>query len=162
MSHTIRYASIGEVSSGTLRTEDLLHAFSSELSYQLGRQSTRFPRKDMRRMIRDANQMVEPGDWDSDTASDLVAELQDALNEFAPPYGYFGTADGDGACFGFWIGDIEDIKQSVIDGGGLVQDAGDGVPKGFRGEVLSITDHGNVSLYAVSSRGKWREIWSVA
>ena len=46
--------------------------------------------------------------------------------------------------------------------GGLVQDAGDGVPKGFRGEVLSITDHGNVSLYAVSSRGKWREIWSVA
>jgi hypothetical protein len=162
MSHTIRYATIGEVSSGTLLTEDLLSSFSWELNYLMGKQSTRFPRKDMRRMIRAANKTIESEECDSKEAGWLLEEIQDALGSFAPPYAYFGANEGDGSCFGFWIGDIEDIEQSVLDGGGLVVDAGDGTPRGFTGEVLSVTDHGNVSLYVVNSRGKWREIWGVA
>ena len=152
MRTTIKYASFGSVSSGTLRNEDLLSAFASELEYQIKRQSTRFPRRAMRKLINESNRI----DPDSDDASDLVNELQDALNEFAPPYAYFGTLPGDGADFGYWL--ISDM-DSCFDGL-KVADTSD-VPRDYRGEVMHVNDHGNVSLYVANGRGKLREIWAV-
>ncbi len=150
----MKYASFGSVSHGTLRNEDLLSAFAGELDCQLKRQSTRFKRAAFRKLIREANSI----DPDSDDASELVNELIDALNEFAPPYGYFGTNEGDGSDFGFWI-DIDDMRRGAFDG--LTINAGDEVPADYRGEVLSITDHGNVTLYVKTGRNKMREIWGV-
>jgi len=45
--------------------------------------------------------------WDSDRVSFFLNEgLFDALNEVAPAGTFFGSAEGDGASFGFW--DAED------------------------------------------------------
>jgi hypothetical protein len=153
---SIRHASFGEVSSGTLRSEDLLSAFSAELDYQLKRQVSRFPRAAHRKLIRDAEKMLETmedAEHEPDGASDLVAELEDALCGFAPPYGYFGAAEGDGACFGFWLNDFMDGFDGL-----RVADTSE-VPKGYRGEVLHVNDHGNVTLYVSNGRGTLREVW---
>ena len=156
MAYSTRHASPGSISSGTRRTEDLLSAFASELDYQLGRQAHRFPRASYRKMIREAESLIRRDDCDSAAESCLVDELQDVLGEFAPAYGYFGTHEGDGADFGFWV---SDPRECGFDG--LVIDAGDELPKGYRGEVLVVNDHGNMSLYVANGRGKTREIWSV-
>jgi hypothetical protein len=42
-------------------------------------------------------------DWDDAEASQTLEELTDALQELAPTGFYFGSQDGDGACFGFWL-----------------------------------------------------------
>lgn len=147
----MKYASFGSISHGTLRNEDLLDTFASELDYQLKRQPTRFPRRAMRKLITEARRI----DPDSENASDLVSELQDALGEFAQPYAYFGTTEGDGSDFGFWLA----FDQHDFDGL-QVEDLSE-IPAGYRGEVLVVNDHGNMSLYAANGRGRHREIWSV-
>lgn len=54
----------------------------------------------------------------------------------APPYCYFGTTPGDGACFGFWPS-IDDCDLPRLD------DLA-GVTRDHRGEdVLIVNDHGN-------------------
>lgn len=152
---TIRYASFGDVSTGTLRNEDLLPTFADELAYQLGRQQRRFKRAQHRALIRAAATLIRTEDFDMEDASECVNDLQDALNEFAPPYGYFGTAEGDGASFGFYIS-----ASAIEEFDGLkVSDLSE-VPAGYRGEFMVVNDHGNISLYTKNSR---REtfIWSV-
>jgi len=42
-------------------------------------------------------------DWDDSEACQTLEELTDALQELAPVGFYFGSQDGDGACFGFWL-----------------------------------------------------------
>lgn len=150
MSYRIKYASIGSVSSGTMATDDLLSALSSELDYQLGRQSTRFPRRELRKLIRDAERAV--GDSDDEMGRDVVDELFEALEQFAPPYAYFGSIEGDGADYGYW--------PSVDGFDGLKVDDLADVPKGYRGEVMLVNDHGNVTIGAVNARGTFNEIWS--
>lgn len=98
----MRYAEFGSISSGTLRTGDLLSAFADELDYQLGRQATRFPRRNLRKLVNEARR----ADDDMRDAPEIVSELQDALQQFAPPYAYFGAHPGDGADFGYWLGRI--------------------------------------------------------
>ncbi len=147
----MKYASFGSVSSGTLRTEDLLSSFADELAYQLRRQPRSFKRREFRKLISDAARI----DPEHEDASDLVSELQDALEVFAPPYGYFGTLAGDGADFGYWLGDITHAFDGL-----RVNDTSE-VPRGYRGEVLHVNDHGNITLYVVNARGKFREVWGV-
>ena len=85
----------------------------------------------------------------------LNETLFDTLNEFAPPYFYFGASEGDGACYGYFLSesmvqDFEGIK---------VNDLSE-VPKDYLGEVLLVNDHGNTSLYVKSAR-KLKKIWSI-
>ena len=154
----MRYASFGDVSTGTLRNEDLLDTFASELEYQLTRQPKRFKRAHYRSLIRAARRdLVKlaacPEDAATDETAGLVSELQDALGAFAPPYGYFGTHEGDGASFGFYLGSMDDFE------GLRVSDTSE-VPRDYRGEVLHVNDHGNVTLYCTTTRGL-REVWAV-
>ena len=100
------------------------------------------------------------GKYDTDHGCDmeLVHELIEALNEYAPDYCYFGAHPGDGADFGFWL--HEDWQQMAKD---------DDVP--FLAElpddstkhavVCVVSDHGNATLYARTKGGEYREIWSV-
>jgi len=134
-------AQIGTVISGTLRTEDLLEAFSSELGYlnagyiEAGAHSQAY----------DAALEVDP---ESEEASELVIELMDALNEYAPPFCYFGSLEGDGADFGFWP-DRDAIENSQTEGerdperswGGdtYIVNLEDGV-------THHINDHGNLTI----------------
>lgn len=157
----MRYASFGDVSTGTLRNEDLLDTFASELEYQLTRQPKRFKRAHYRSLIRAARRdLVKLAACPEDTATDetegLVSKLQDALGAFAPPYGYFGAHEGDGASFGFYL---SNYALEYFDGL-RVEDVSE-VPRDYRGEVLHVNDHGNVTLYLAMSRGKLREVWGL-
>lgn len=152
----MRYASFGSISHGTMRHEDLIPCFSSELDALLKRQPRSFKRGDYRKLIREANAIA---DYDSEDAGYVLEELFDALQAFAPPYAYFGSHPGDGADYGFWL--CEDL------GGfdGFKADDTLEIPKGYRGEVLHINDHGNMTLYVTYGRKdrepKFRVIWSL-
>lgn len=145
----MKHAEFGSV--GTMRTEDLLSALSSELNYQLGRQPRSFARRELRKLINEAGR-VDP---DSDDASEVVSELFDALEQFAPPYGYFGAHPGNGSDYGYWL--IEDL-EGCFDG--LKVDDTSEVPADYSGEVMHVNDHGNITLYA-ARRGKLTEIWAL-
>lgn len=150
-----KYASFGSVSEGTLCSEDLLSSFASELDSLLRQQVTRFKRAPYRKLIREADSMLARGDVDSEeSASELVDDLMNALGDFAPPYGYFGTSEGDGASFGFWVSDLDSFDGLRVD------DMGD-VPHDYQGEVMHVNDHGNMTLYVANGRGKLREVWGL-
>jgi len=97
---TMNYASPGTIIHGTLRNEDLLDAFTSTLEDCI----TRNPELPLKQreiataLVWDARE----ADPDSETASELINDLIDALQEFAPPGHSFGAHEGDGADFGFW------------------------------------------------------------
>jgi hypothetical protein len=131
---------IGTISHGTLRTEDLLAAFANEL-----------------RMIEPNASLVAEADavallhsfgWldimIGQGAGELVDDLIEALNALAPAYCYFGTTEGDGSDFGFWP-DMEAIDELP-----RVADPAD-VPAGGTGEdVVYVNDHGNVTVYGAN------------
>lgn len=156
---SIRSARFGSISSGTLRTEDLLDAFAYELEYHVQHNAEAWC-SDEGRVARDSymraiGEAREVEDYDSESASEMVSGLCDLLTEFAPAYGYFGSHEGDGADFGYWLSssfseDFDGLK---------VSDLAD-IPDDYEGEALVINDHGNMSLYSVSGQ-KATEVWSV-
>ena len=98
----------GTVISGTLRTEDLLDALSTELE-RLVKADMKYqrivPTTDYsawatihinRALIYDARLLA------NNDASEIVDELFDALNNYAPEGMYFGAHEDDGADFGWW------------------------------------------------------------
>jgi len=155
---TFTHASFGTVSHATLRTEDLLEAFASELEYQVQRNAEAWCSDDGRKqrarymaLVGEANET----DPESEDADDLVNELSDMLQDFAPPYAYFGANDGDGSDFGYWLSSsFED------DFDGLKVDDTSEVPADYSGEVLHVSDHGNPTLY-VANAGELSEVWSL-
>ena len=109
----------GTIIAGTLRSGDLLEAFSSELETlvklkqvglrllgPLGIPSTyrEWTRINIHKSLIYEARTIEP---DSEIASEVVNDLQDALNEYAPDGMYFGSLEGDGADFGWWYVDVE-------------------------------------------------------
>lgn len=81
--------------------------------------------------------------------------LFDKLGDFAAPYFYFGAHPGGGADYGFWLSeDFEYFYEGL-----QVEDLSE-VPKEYRGEVLYVNDHGNMTLYIKNSRG-FKEIWGI-
>lgn len=152
------HAPLGEISSGTLRNEDLVPRFAEVLG-NLARKNRVL--KWHRPILSRARQIIRDKNWDGEDAVAVHDELVEALDDFSPPYARFGTHEGDGASFGFWLDDIDQIAVVITDlmSGMVVGDLSE-VPERFNGEVLLINDHGNASLY-VSARGKLRCIWSV-
>lgn len=107
---TIIHAAVGSVLHGTLRTEDLLNTFAGELEALVARNAKAWRSEEggKRRdkylnLISDARY----ADPDRVTSADLVVELMDALQEFAPPGVSFSAHMGDGSDFGFWPNEEE-------------------------------------------------------
>jgi len=143
---------IGSVSTATLRDQDLLEAFSGTLGeYDDGTYAD---------LIAEANKMLS--DWDDDdepaAASEVVNDLQDALNTFAPDYMYFGSHPGDGSDFGFWI-DTDAIDDAIHDGDLLKVDDLDNIPADHNGMVVVVNDHGNMALYKPEIT--YAEVWAI-
>jgi hypothetical protein len=151
-----RTPSLGTVSHGTHRAEDLLPAFWDALRYYMG------PRRALKRMseYRDILRSMERDgfDWDGEDVDYALEAIQDALSEIAPPYVYFGSTEGDGSDFGFWV--AHDAIQESIRCGELAQitdasemDKGtDGyIEPGSDGWVL-VNDHGNVTIYSLRKK----------
>ena len=163
------YPAIGSISSGTMRTKDLLGTFSSELSYHMKRMRlTRDQRRRFNTLLRD----YQRADFDDDECTigedtfdsgELLTEFFDALGEIAPPYCYFGAAKDDGACYGFWPAldfNNRDRYGRLRDNDLQVVNAGDEIPRGNWGEdVLLVNDHGNVTCGHVDKRGRFKAYW---
>ena len=150
-------ANLGSISSGTMRTEDLIPAFAAELDWcTSGGRADRTTEES--KLLADADGVE---DYDSENASEILSELFDALNEHAPAYAYFGAHEGDGADYGFWI--HSDVFESHGCFDGLrVSDTSE-VPADYVGEVLHVNDHGNATLYVKdkAESDELREIWAV-
>ena len=136
----MRKPSIGTISEGTLRTEDLLQAFADELEAINPSDST----------LGEARAFMDDGI--TDERPEMVNDLQDALNEYAPPFCYFGTLEGDGADFGFWpdheaIQELIDnsIEESVsVDADHAIQSS-EHVNE-VEGVRIVVSDHGNIII----------------
>jgi hypothetical protein len=167
----IKPAQWGTICSGTLRDVDLLPAFTTELEYQLVRNGEYFSRPEnfqerdrLNNLVGEAQDcFAENGEDIDESKRDVVDELinetlPDALCRFAPAYGYFGAHCGDGADFGYWAPDIEDLKEQLEFVSSKEQENPD---SDFRGEWLHINDHGNCALYVRGEDGKDTELWSL-
>lgn len=151
----MKYPRLGSISSGTLRDDDLLSAFAAELDYQAERNRPYDQFAAHKELVAEA-EVFDPENPDNECdAGDIIAKLEDALQEFAPPYCYFGSLEGDGADFGFWLSD-----DALNDFDGLRVDDASEVPADYVGEVLHTNDHGNITLYA-ADHGKLTEIWAI-
>lgn len=132
----MKYPPLGSISSGTFRDADLIPAFTNTLL-----------------------SLSELNDGDIDLSLVLDA-LENALNDLSPPFCYFGTAEGDGADFGFWL-DPGALQEAIDDGGVLKLEAGtDWASIGDFGTadyVLEVTDHGNQTLFDLDHT----EVWSI-
>ena len=137
---------IGTLIHGTLRSEDLLPAFSAELSHLSDGQHPLITEieqfdwysEDIRLDIDDSQQEI---------ASDLVNDLMDALNEYAPAHVYFGTLEGDGSDFGFWpdADSFESCDRHVMETPGPLH----GDAEWFDldcGVIVQVNDHGNITV----------------
>ena len=148
---------LGSISTGTLRPEDLLKAFTitlhsmeSDAHYKKYDTQTLVPFR-WSALLEDATNMVdEKTEWDDYMLDEL---LPDALQEYCPPFVYFGTLEGDGADFGFWP-DMESLDYE----------------RNYWGEetaewneehlvnhdlLVHISDHGNVTVMDMERNVLW-------
>lgn len=138
---------LGTVSHGTLRTEDLLEAFAYEL-----RQLTPH-----HALIGEYNDLPDDADeWteeQQEAAEFMLDEMIDALNEHAPAFCYFGAHPGDGSDFGFWFdGDaFEDARRCKecidIDGSEEQEEIAALIAASDACYACHVNDHGNVTIY---------------
>lgn len=112
-----RTLSIGTISSGTLRPEDLIPAYISALEDLRLRKADRLTLNKARRAF-EANS-TENEDVEDEPAffGELVDELAKLAESYAPDYCYVGSTEGDGAEIGCWpmIPDAfdEDVYRSA-------------------------------------------------
>lgn len=117
-----RKISIGSISTGTMRTEDLIPTFLDTLAYYAPRTAEHIIRK--------------------------YDVLLDALNHIAPPFAHFGSHPGDGADYGFWYDDFDELIQD-----GTLLQFDDATRNPTRVELQGYThyarvsDHGNITIY---------------
>ena len=100
----MRKIQLGSVSTGTLRTEDLIDALSGEIKY------LEIP--NAQKILSEANEIT---DFDTENASFILEEMFEKLNEYAPPHMQFGSHDSDGANFGWWTTDFDDCELVSLD-----------------------------------------------
>ena len=168
VSVSLKRASFDSVSHGTLKTEDLLNALGNELEWLILRNGDflslpeNFATRDrLNKLVGDAGDCFgKDGETltpeGEENGSEIVNKLCDALTEFAPLYGQFGTHCGDGADFGYWT-DLDSVKEQV----GFVSHVDREYPEaGFEGEWLHVNERGNCTLY-VREGDVDREIWSI-
>jgi hypothetical protein len=148
-------AIIGGISRGTMRPQDLIPRFCDQLRW-LGMRNKALSAIESRYNRAINGKYGENDKYFTDEVSAFdLDELFDLLNEFAPPYCYFGAHPGDGSDYGFWITEfLED------DFDGLKVDDTSEIPANYTGDVLHVNDHGNMTLYSCT-RGKRREVWAV-
>jgi hypothetical protein len=148
---------IGSVSTGTLRTEDLLEAFAAELDRLRNTSQVHY------RLVFDSQNryyLDDGRDEREEEAAELVNELIDALQEYAPPFVYFGTLEGDGADFGFWV-DRDAIEEALREAK-YDDDDDDGYTYlEDYGLWLHVNDHGNVTLLTNVDGAPREVIWAV-
>jgi len=93
------------VSTDTLRPEDLLPKFwaaAETCAVLLDRPQLLNPGT-LASLTKLVGEDSSESDWDDNEASETLEELFDALDDVAPSGFSFGSQEGDGTCFGFWL-----------------------------------------------------------
>jgi len=146
---------LGTVIHATMREEDLIPAFLEELKMLDPERAAYYLERIPAEALEDEDHIW----WQTGEALWMVEELFDVLNEYAPPYVYFGANEGDGSDYGFWI-DRQVLTEAIENGEVLhVEDLSE-VPADYEGLVLHENDHGNLTLYECTNED-FVEIWSV-
>lgn len=153
-------ANFGSISSGTMRCEDLIPTFASELDAL--RNGTNRAHQKLATEARNLKIDSEGYFADQDGASEVLHELFDALQAYAPDYAYFGASEGDGADYGFWL---DYCFEQEFEGAKISDPSElDELDTSMVNEALHVNDHGNMTLYAAWTRGKkttWKIVWAV-
>ena len=152
--------SLGTISAGTMRPQDLIPSFLETLGSLGGTTpgdlecGTHIEYTDPANTSLLANLSTIDDDdpfWDSEEASWDLDALFDALQELCPVYVYFGAHPGDGSDYGFWpdIDSLEDDlryaeptdnpEEKIIDNDFIVQ----------------VSDHGNVTVMTLDREVLW-------
>lgn len=175
-----QYPPIGTVSWGTMRSEDLIPAFMDVLGRYAPERA-----KELRESPENLEIFAWlEGDTDEPepeyTSEFINEDLRQAMDEIAAPYTCFGASEGDGADYGYWPA-LETLEEDAryLDGVIKVDDGDEwhrdkdgylvvnGIALHFPSPqlsggsidyVVSVSDHGNVTLYDAHTR---TEIWSV-
>ena len=145
---------LGSISTGTLRTEDLLAAFHSTIA------ASGTPPA-----------LAEDGYADGGKAysdEELLEVYTEQLESLCPPFVYFGTLEGDGADFGFWP-DSNSLDEALYNQTGAPHL--DNVPSYSLpmhqdypyGEIaleddnviVQVSDHGNVTVMDMERNVLW-------
>lgn len=168
----MKTAKLGTVSHGTLRSEDLLSSFISTLEGLLLVNGDTFCRPEnfgdrdrLNNLIGEAQDVFasdgeQIDEGKEEEASELVNELADALGEFAPEYCYFGTLEGDGSDFGFWLS--REWRERAEEDGVPIVSCGSELPEDFaKGLWFQVSDHGNLTLN-LRTNGTDSEVWAIA
>lgn len=136
---------IGTISHGTLRNEDLASAIHAALKSQGHKESDML----MRELRGIANALVDDND------SEILSDGIDALNYHVPMFCYAGFHPGDGSDLGVWP-DHEMIESAIADGDAIqISDLADldslaiSELQGANVAIL-VNDHGNISVYQLN------------
>jgi hypothetical protein len=153
---------LGSISTGTLRTEDLLPAFIDAITALGGTlpndlecvkhmEYTNLPSYASVAVIDDAADF-----WVSDDAGYDMQALENTLQELCPPFVYFGNLEGDGADFGFWV-DMDRLNEELQWERDHYPD--DSVPDELTldddGVIVHVNDHGNVTVMDMERNVLW-------
>lgn len=144
---------LGTVIHATLRPEDLFVAFFQELERLDVDRAAKWLEAEGVAVARTWYEKHQEYCTSNDVRlelSDCNVELMDILDEYAPAFCYFGSTEGDGSDFGFWI-DEEQLRNGQHNGD---LDRGDNLPADH---FLHVNDHGNATLYKVALE----EVWSI-
>lgn len=151
------HLSIGTISHGTMRPEDLIPEFLDALD------GIRLSKRDRNHVRAIRARSEKPGYYETDEAHwDLDEDLWELLSAYAPPLCYAGSTEGDGSDYGIWpILDDEDtlkVNQPPMPGQ---------FPADIR-TCYEVNDHGNVTLWVKKiwthrgfERSKWVAVWYV-
>lgn len=91
------------LSHGTMLNADLLQTFGSALERACGADGVPLAQyQSHSQLANEAFALIENGATETPDASDVVAELFDALQCYAPAGCTFGSHEGDGSDYGFW------------------------------------------------------------
>jgi len=144
-------------SKGTLRTVDLCLALGTELE---ALHLSKAERATVRACLKLARAFDEYRDEAyADEYHDAYEELTIIADSHCPPYCYYGSSEGDGACIGVWP-DVNSVMEAVRDGDIARMDEDGFAPEGWQGLAVEASDHGNVTLYDVRGK-KYTKVWAV-
>lgn len=141
-------AELGTVSSGTMRKEDLIPAFIDVLrhhnpDHELIAEYDALPDCEW-------NEMTEEQEEQTDC---ILEELFDALNEYAPPFCYFGAHLGNGSEYGFWfdsdsLDDARRYKECIdLEDHLEAEEVAQLITAAAAEYACHVNDHGNVTIY---------------
>lgn len=150
---------LGSISTGTLRTQDLLPVFletfialggnvPSDLECGSYIEYLNWPNPETTACNEDDKF------WDSEDAMWDMEALTNGLNNLCPPFVYFGTLEGDGSDFGFWP-DMEALNEAMQHMG--MASESDEEILAEEGVIVQVSDHGNVTVMDIDRN----VIWSV-